>query len=365
MSKHQQQQRRASGLHDPQGQHSDPQTLNTLLHLVSTDLTELKKTVTLLVNDNISLKNTISAQEKRLRLSEGMIAQLRSKITQQEDEITDLKCRSMRDNIVIRGIAEDNNETWDATKTKVVRFLQETMQVNTSADDIDRAHRLGQKSNRDTPRPIVAKLNSSDAKSAIFKNVKKLKDKPDISIQDQLPPEVQERRKRLWPKYKEARENPANNVKWAVDKLIINGRVHTAKDEMPQIDPESDIDDSIEVKQTQHVTEMGSTFIGHAAYVSKNECIPKVLANILQDRLVGSATHNIFAYRIGRATNIKEGCSDDGEHGAGTMLLKMLQTTNATNVMVVVSRFYGGQNLGPLRFEVIKNCATRAIDLLK
>jgi len=43
---------------------------------------------------------------------------------------------------------------------------------------------------------------------------------------------------------------------------------------------------------------------------------------------------------------------DDGEAAAGGRLLHLLQMTDARNVCVVVSRWYGGILLGPSRFAI-------------
>ena len=51
------------------------------------------------------------------------------------------------------------------------------------------------------------------------------------------------------------------------------------------------------------------------------------------------------------------GCDDDGEDAAGGRLLHLLQLAKAENVVVVVSRWFGGVLLGPSRFGLINNCA--------
>lgn len=50
-------------------------------------------------------------------------------------------------------------------------------------------------------------------------------------------------------------------------------------------------------------------------------------------------------------------CDDDGESAAGARLLHLLQMTDACNVLVVVSRWFGGVMLGPARFTLINNAA--------
>jgi len=54
------------------------------------------------------------------------------------------------------------------------------------------------------------------------------------------------------------------------------------------------------------------------------------------------------------------GNDDDGEKWAGGRLQNVLNDTQAEGV-VVVARWYGGQNIGPIRFTHIENCAKEAI----
>ena len=53
---------------------------------------------------------------------------------------------------------------------------------------------------------------------------------------------------------------------------------------------------------------------------------------------------------------------DDGESAAGGRLLKLLALVGAENVVVVVSRWYGGVLLGPARFTHINNAARQLLD---
>lgn len=62
-------------------------------------------------------------------------------------------------------------------------------------------------------------------------------------------------------------------------------------------------------------------------------------------------------------TNIQQGCFDCGEAGAGQRLLTLLERSNAINVLVIVTRWYGGTPLGPARFRHI--CSTAAESLKK
>ena len=48
---------------------------------------------------------------------------------------------------------------------------------------------------------------------------------------------------------------------------------------------------------------------------------------------------------------------DDGEGGAGIKIMHLLQDSNVRNVLVIVSRWYGGILLGPARFMYITDAA--------
>ena len=51
---------------------------------------------------------------------------------------------------------------------------------------------------------------------------------------------------------------------------------------------------------------------------------------------------------------------DDGESAAGGRLLHLLQLMDVWNVVVVVTRWYGGVHLGPDRFRLINAAAREA-----
>lgn len=82
-----------------------------------------------------------------------------------------------------------------------------------------------------------------------------------------------------------------------------------------------------------------------------------------------SATHRIAAWRkrsqqqsLTPATKVLYdlGYDDDGEKGAGSRLRHVLDDMKVEGV-VVVARWYGGQNIGPIRFTHIENTAKEAI----
>jgi len=113
------------------------------------------------------------------------------------------------------------------------------------------------------------------------------------------------------------------------------------------------------------LTEKKSTFQAHVAIVKGVEEVQAVVDALLTNNKIRAATHNIMAYRIEREDALGtflQDCDDDGEAMAGGRLLHLLQVLDARNVVVVVSRWFGGVLLGPLRFGLINKVAAELLD---
>ncbi|KAF4626484.1 hypothetical protein G7Y89_g11675 [Cudoniella acicularis] len=110
------------------------------------------------------------------------------------------------------------------------------------------------------------------------------------------------------------------------------------------------------------VTELKSVFIARCAAVSSPDQAKQYLHHLLDsDKKVRSATHNITAWRIkGEHGATYQDCDDDGETAAGGRVLHLMQLMDLWDVMVVVTRWYGGHQLGPRRFSIINTVARDA-----
>ena len=89
----------------------------------------------------------------------------------------------------------------------------------------------------------------------------------------------------------------------------------------------------------------GSEFVGHAEPVETVAAAEAFVDAIREE--YPDATHNVPAYRV-RADPLREYASDDGEPtgSAGKPMLNVLAQRELENVAVVVTRYYGGTNLG-------------------
>ncbi|GAK65339.1 UPF0029-domain-containing protein [Moesziomyces antarcticus] len=117
--------------------------------------------------------------------------------------------------------------------------------------------------------------------------------------------------------------------------------------------------------RTESIIERKSEFIGHAASITSPDQVASVLSRIVSDKRVARATHPIINAWVCRGADgvVHRDCDDDGETAAGGRLAHLLSILELENVLVVVTRWYGGVHLGPDRFKLINRAARDALDL--
>lgn len=106
-----------------------------------------------------------------------------------------------------------------------------------------------------------------------------------------------------------------------------------------------------------------SVFQGHVAVVTSVIEVKAVLRKLYENKKIANATHNMYAYRIyvDQRKAWLQDCDDDGETAAGGRMLH-LEIMEAKNLIIVVSRWYGGTHLGPDRFKHINNSARQVLE---
>ena len=95
------------------------------------------------------------------------------------------------------------------------------------------------------------------------------------------------------------------------------------------------------------VRDRGSRYAVSGGVVGGRAGVDRFLADLKQVKKYARASHNSWAVVLSDGGGIK---ADDGEAGAGAVILKMLERANLTDHVVVVTRWYGGVNLGSDRF---------------
>lgn len=94
------------------------------------------------------------------------------------------------------------------------------------------------------------------------------------------------------------------------------------------------------------IIEKKSKFIANIFYVENMEEIQKNIKNVRKEYY--DARHNCVAYRVLDEGNLIERFSDDGEPSgtAGAPMLDILQKKQLLNVLIIVTRYFGGILLG-------------------
>lgn len=139
------------------------------------------------------------------------------------NNILEMQCRSMRDNIIIHGLPETNKETYQTMEQLVKSFMKDNLKMD---DHEVEAHRLRQaEASRWRSRPIVVKVVDSKIKMSIMERGKELQG-PNFSISDQFPPEILRRCRLLQSIMTQARKNN-KKAHLVIDKLYIDGKLYS------------------------------------------------------------------------------------------------------------------------------------------
>lgn len=143
-----------------------------------------------------------------------------------KEELIDLKCRSMRDDLIFTNIPERiqnvDGRRYDDTEQELNAFLHD----NLGLDDIkfERVHRMAarDKNQHGTgPRPIVAKFSYFKQREEVRKSGYKLKG-TSFGINEQFPDEIEETRRTLYLIMRKCRQEKAVLV---CDRLYVNGEL--------------------------------------------------------------------------------------------------------------------------------------------
>jgi putative IMPACT (imprinted ancient) family translation regulator len=109
------------------------------------------------------------------------------------------------------------------------------------------------------------------------------------------------------------------------------------------------------------VTDRGSKYAVSGQPVQSRAEIDAALKELKRNKKFAKATHNTWAALMADGTPLK---SDDGESGAGIVILRMLEREGLTDHLVIVTRWYGGKHLGGDRFRRVQDCVNAYLEEL-
>lgn len=109
----------------------------------------------------------------------------------------------------------------------------------------------------------------------------------------------------------------------------------------------------------EHIlTDKGSKYAVSGMPATSRTDATSALKQLKKKKKFAKATHNSWALLLADGEPIKH---DDGESGASALMLKMLERTQFTNHIIIVTRWYGGVHLGGDRFRHIQTCVNAYI----
>ncbi|KAJ0171949.1 hypothetical protein K1T71_012712 [Dendrolimus kikuchii] len=168
-------------------------------------------------NQTIELTKTIlDKMEEKLKpvLEENQI--MKHKVEKLEKKVELLEREKKSNNIIIHGLAENEQTTLDLIKCIKKCFLDE-LGITIENYEINKIYRIGLRNKNEKPRPTLLSLVSGWKKTEIMRNKKKLKE---LYITEDYSKETLEIRKSLQPKLLEERQK-GNLAYIKYDKLIV------------------------------------------------------------------------------------------------------------------------------------------------
>ena len=104
------------------------------------------------------------------------------------------------------------------------------------------------------------------------------------------------------------------------------------------------------------IRDRGSRYAVAGGMVEGRAGVERFLATLKTDKKIAKATHNSWAVVLTGEGPVK---NDDGEAGAGAVILRMLEREGLSDCVIVVTRWYGGVHLGGDRFAHVVTCVRR------
>lgn len=109
------------------------------------------------------------------------------------------------------------------------------------------------------------------------------------------------------------------------------------------------------------LSDRGSKYAVSGGPVGSSDEAKALVKKLLRHKKFAKATHNTWAVLLpdGPLKN------DDGEAGAGMVILRMLEREGLEGHIIVVTRWFGGTKLGGDRFRRVQDAVRIYLDALK
>ena len=281
-------------------------------------------------------------------------------------EITDLSARienielnATRKKLIMTGIKLMDEKDKNACKLAIDEFLSQALRMKIVTDGY---FTIGS----GDLRPIVLMFSTLEKKKRVFERKSMLKnirvDGRKIFISDYLPPSALEKRKRDQDIVASMRNSgDQEKLSYFKGNITIEGKMYkkmvappTPK-ELIDITP-SEIEAILSTKTNRgdEFVKLGSRFVGYSAQVTSHKQINDIYKKIKM--IKPGARHVVCAYIIDYDQEIyAKDYHDDGETGAGRILLEIMERYGVKQKAVFIARKYGGVKMGVDRYTCYTN----------
>lgn len=122
---------------------------------------------------------------------------------------------------------------------------------------------------------------------------------------------------------------------------------------------------SVQLARGQPIVDRGSLFQAQVCWPVQSVAAASAAIALMRGMApAAGADHNMTAFRVLENGKVEKAYDDDGEARGGQRLMGCLTRLKGANVAVMVSRVWGGQNLGKARFEHIARAAEELLTAL-
>ncbi|MEJ6397602.1 YigZ family protein [Yoonia sp. 208BN28-4] len=107
------------------------------------------------------------------------------------------------------------------------------------------------------------------------------------------------------------------------------------------------------------LSDRGSKYAVSGGAVASVDAAKAFVKTLCRNKKFAKATHNTWGLILPDGTPVK---NDDGESGAGMVIVRMLEREGRVGEIVVVTRWFGGTKLGGDRFRRVQDAVRVYLD---
>lgn len=113
------------------------------------------------------------------------------------------------------------------------------------------------------------------------------------------------------------------------------------------------------IKLGNVLSDRGSKYAVSGCAVTDRAGVDAALKDLKRGKSYAKATHNTWAVLLSDGGALK---GDDGEAGAGMVIVRMLEREGLYDHLIIVTRWFGGKHLGGDRFRHVQTCVRMYLD---